>query len=490
MNADLLNLLKHDGFNHRYFLIHEPDTDVRVLEEADLCIRDIVEGNAQENHAAYPTVILNQNGIPFLPWQLIKRYLSFLPSRHFPYEDAVVFCDAIRRLVGWREISYRLDQYIEKQVQERYFLERDRPDGSLSYVLRPEVCVENVDDALLRFACYVAVSHTVYGPSYETCSTERILGLVSQLHPKMVEELKTYGSGKLSEDIRTRKTDYFIASVNDAFGTIRIIAKDSSEKCYSEILEYLCSVLEQADFPRSYSVEFRGKEKFYLPISGLPRKGVHQLFACAVRFPHLHSAIERYARLAMRQNEQYTNLSDEQCALPGSFAVFALGMQGKEWWPLVWDYLDLCDDEHSRLQEKFLREFVKLFGFTVDTAPIFIRGVLSMQNMKYSKDYAAWMVNEESLNALLQAKENLTQIVPSGFCIDDEEDDDEEWNQDTESSPEEVLQYAWETVCYVIWGKASAKEGEKVVEEASDELKKLYQQIFTPITRKEKENQS
>ena len=27
----------------------------------------------------------------------------------------------------------------------------------------------------------------------------------------------------------------------------------------------------------------------------------------------------------------YTNLSDEQCALPGSFAVFALGMLGQEW---------------------------------------------------------------------------------------------------------------------------------------------------------------
>ena len=80
--------------------------------------------------------------------------------------------------------------------------------------------------------------------------------------------------------------------------------------------------------------------------------------------------MERYARLAMRQYEQYTNLSDEQCALPGSFAVFALGMLGQEWRQLVWDYLDLCDDEHSHLQEKFLREYVKQFGFTADTVPV------------------------------------------------------------------------------------------------------------------------
>ena len=101
-----------------------------------------------------------------------------------------------------------------------------------------------------------------------------------------------------------------------------------------------------------------------------------------MQYPGLHPLMERYARLAMRQYEQYTNLSDEQCALPGSFAVFALGMLGQEWRQLVWDYLDLCDDEHSHLQEKFLRAYVKQFGFTADTVPVFVRGVLSMQNMK------------------------------------------------------------------------------------------------------------
>ena len=54
--------------------------------------------------------------------------------------------------------------------------------------------------------------------------------------------------------------------------------------------------------------------------------------------------------------------------------------------------------------------------------------------------------------------------------------------EETEASQEEVLQYAWETVCYVIWGKASAKGGQKVVEAASEELKELYRQIFIPIT--------
>jgi hypothetical protein len=113
-----------------------------------------------------------------------------------------------------------------------------------------------------------------------------------------------------------------------------------------------------------------------------------------------------------------------------------------------------------------------------------------MQNMKYSKDYAAWMANAESLDALLEAKIHLSEIVPSGFSSDEDDDDDEEPTLETESSPEEVLQYAWETVCYVIWGKASAKGGQKVVESAPEELKELYPQIFVPITANPEERGS
>ena len=103
--------------------------------------------------------------------------------------------------------------------------------------------------------------------------------------------------------------------------------------------------------------------------------------------------------------------------------------------------------------------------------------------MKYSKDYAAWMANTESLDALLEAKIHLSEIVPSGFSSDEDDDDeeDEEPAEESKASPEEVLQYAWETVCYVIWGKASAKGGQKVVEAAPEELRELYQQIFIPI---------
>ena len=480
-----MSLPKRDGVHDRYYLIHKPDTSPEVLAEADLCIQDVLNGTARENHSAYPTVVRNHNGTPFLPDQLLERYLTGLPLKGFPCEDAVSLCDAMRRLVGWQEIRYTLEKYIEKQVQERYFLVGERDDGFTVFppcTVLPELHPEDVDEGLLRFACYVAVNYKVYGMSFQYLDTNYLLGLVGKVRPDIVEKLKENGTGRLPFNLQKRKTVHFTASANDAFAVIRITARDNTEECCREVLNYLCELLEQDDFPRSYAVEFKGPEKKYLPITGLPQKGVNQLFACAVQYPSLHHLMERYARLAMRQYEQYTNLSDEQCALPGSFAVFALGMLGQEWQQLVWDYLDLCDDEHSRLQEKFLREYVKQFGFTADTVPVFVRGVLSMQNMKYSKDYTAWMANAESLGALLEAKIHLSEIVPSGFSSDEDDDEDDTPSQETEASPEEVLQYAWETVCYVIWGKASAKGGQKVVEAASEELKELYRQIFIPIT--------
>ena len=459
-----MNLPRRDGVHNRYYLIHKPDTSLEVLAEADACIQDILDGTARENHSAFPTVVRNHNGTPFLPSQLLERYLSKLPLKGFPHEDAAAFCDALRRLAGWKEIDHTLRQYIEKQVQERYFEVGEKEDYFSPFppcTVWPELRQEDVDENLLRFACYVAVCYTVYGASYDSLTTEHILGLVSQLRPDMVKQLKTGGSGKLPKDIQRRKTEHFTASANDAFATIRITARDCTEECYAEILDYLCAVLEQPEFPRSYSIEFRGPEKIYLPIPGLPRKGVHQLFACAVRYPCLYVRMENYARLAMREFEWYQNLADEACALPGTFAVFALGLEGPKWWPLVCDYLDHCDDEHSSLQEKFLHALFKKYGFTAQSLPVLVHGVQSMQNLSPAKEFRTLIANAESLDALLEIKGRLEDYLP------------EEGAQD-----QRARDYLWRDILWAIWGPASENGGGKVLKAAPKELRERYQEIF------------
>ena len=171
--------------------------------------------------------------------------------------------------------------------------------------------------------------------------------------------------------------------------------------------------------------------------------------------------MENYARLAMQEDEWYNNLSDESCAMPGTFAVFALGLEGPKWWRLVCDYLDRCDDEHSSLQEKFIPTFFKKYGFTAQSLPVLVHGVQSMQNLKPAKEFRTLIANEESLDALMEIKGHLEYYLP------------EESGND-----KRALAYLWRDVLWAIWGTASENGGSKVIKTAPKELKEKYQQVF------------
>lgn len=163
----------------------------------------------------------------------------------------------------------------------------------------------------------------------------------------------------------------------------------------------------------------------------------------------------------MREYEYYQNLADEFCAMPGTFAVFALGLEGPQWCSLVCDYLDLCDDEHSSLQEKFVHVFIKKFGFTKQTVSVLVHGVQSMQGMKPAKEFRTLIANEESLNALMEVKGHLEDYLP------------EENRQDKRSQD-----FLWQDVLWGIWGQAAQNGGRKVIKAAPAQLRERYEQIF------------
>ena len=50
-----MSLPKRDGVQGRYYLIQKPDTNPEVLEHADQCIQDVLNGTAKENHSSYGT---------------------------------------------------------------------------------------------------------------------------------------------------------------------------------------------------------------------------------------------------------------------------------------------------------------------------------------------------------------------------------------------------------------------------------------------------
>lgn len=370
-SKNLPNRNSHDG---RYYLM-TPDMSEKLSAFFEQCIQDAINGKITRLDSLYPPVVVSSEGAPFGVHYLVMDWAEAQRAETLDAEKAIAFSENLRRMSRWGEIDHYLLNMLKRELHEKYFVVTGNEDDywkEQEYSLKPGIRAEEVPEPLLRFACYVAVSYKIYGANYEYLSTNYLFGLVEKVRPDMVKKLREHGTGRLPLSLQKRKTEHFTASANDAFAVIRITARDNTEECCCEVLNYLCEVLLQEDFPRSYAVEFKGPEKRYLPITGLPKKGINQLCACAAQYPSLYPLLERYARLAMRQYEQYTNLDCEQSALPGSFAVFALGMLGQEWRKLVWDYLDLCDDEHARLQEKFLREYVKQFGFTADTVPVFV----------------------------------------------------------------------------------------------------------------------
>ena len=232
----------------------------------------------------------------------------------------------------------------------------------------------------------------------------------------------------------------------------------------------MCGLLT-AGFPKSYVIDFKSPAKAYLPIKKLPQKGVNQLFANAVQYPALYGMIERYARLAINEFEWYNNLQDENCAMPGTFAVFALGLVSLDYVPLILHYLDLCDDEHSSIQEKFTAAFIEKFGFSDATLPVFINCALSMQWMRENKLYAAQMANAESLEALLKSKGDLERYVTEPLRYNG-----------GERKRAAFYGSLWNTMLLAIWGKTGcAKQGAKIISGAPQGLKHLYEAVFTPF---------
>ncbi|MFR5408904.1 MAG: hypothetical protein ACLTGY_09845 [Blautia faecis] len=79
-----------------------------------------------------------------------------------------------------------------------------------------------------------------------------------------------------------------------------------------------------------------------------------------------------------------------------------------------------------------------------------------MQNMKYSKDYTAgWQCRKLGRSA--GGKNPPVRDRSSGFSSDEDDDEDENPLRKQKPARRKCWQYAWETVCYVIWAKPAPR---------------------------------
>jgi hypothetical protein len=315
-----------------------------------------------------------------------EYYLDELDAAGFCYEKARDFAEKLRKLAGWSRIDNTLDEWIRQRLEE---------DAREDYLL---------------FARYLAVCYRKYGLSFESFGSDRLYELIEKLGGgDLIDRLRAQGSGDLPEEIAACRDDEIACLANDAFATIKITIKNEREENYEKALDFLIGVLGE-DFPRSYAIEFESPQKNSLPIQGLPDSGVHRLFANAIAYEKLRPKIERYARAAMEEFHWYQDetAESEDGAMPGTYAVFALGIcDGETYAPLVADYFELCDNEHSSIQVKFIAAHVEKYGFDERGIDMFIQCVYEIGNFGESELYAERIANEKSLRLFLDQKDKL-----------------------------------------------------------------------------------
>lgn len=269
------NLPKRNSHDGRCYWM-KPEVQEELQPLFDQCIQDAIDGRITRlDDFHWPPVVVSSEGAPFEVWELLRAWTEIQRAETLDAEKAIAFSENLRRQSRWGEIDHHLLDMLKRELHEKYFVVTGNEDDywkEQEYSLKPGIRAEEVPEPLLRFACYVAVSYKIYGANYEYLSTNYLFGLVEKVRPDMVKKLREHGTGRLPLSLQKRKTEHFTASANDAFAVIRITARDSTEECCREVLNYLCELLEQEDFPRSYALEFKGPEKRYLPITGLPKR--------------------------------------------------------------------------------------------------------------------------------------------------------------------------------------------------------------------------
>ena len=379
---------------------------------------------------------------------VLEYFLAQQNAEGFDDDQAVEFTETMRRRYGWNTINCALRSWVDRTVRDTYFYDEntsDRP-GEQHWVLRPDVDLCHVNPDHLRFAGYIAVSFRKYGQSFESLTTKNIFDWVTQLGSDLPAQMKKHGSGDLPESLVHHKDSEVTCTANDAFATIRIRVKTESEDNYRTVLTWLNSLL-QADFPRSYSIDFRSPVQAYLPIKGLPDASVNTLFANAVAYPDLWPLIETYARLAMREDEWLTNLPEENPAMPGTFAVFALAMASDDYLGLAMEYMGICDGEHQDIQADLVQAYVLKNGFTPQAIALFLVCSSNTQHMPHDEAYPMLMANPESLRALAEARTH-------------------------------AHTYVWQEALHAIWGDDALNDPSRILAEVPPDLVPFYEAVL------------
>ena len=303
-------------------------------------------------------------------------------------------------------LLYHTREWKEKVFMKLYYKGEDD-----DYSLKKGITPEKVDAHKLNLFVAQALWHIKYKEySWDVeDACEDLERAAKELGSKKAAMYLKEGTGILPNELIHYKDSEVECDANDVFAEISVKIKQESAMAYDKALDFIIALLN-ADFPASYYIKFSSKApKQFLDIKGIAKSPTHRFFAQALQYEELRPKLVSYAEVAMKEFQWYNDVEEgEKSCMPGSYAVFGLGLIGEEYFPLVSKYFELLDDEHQMVHKYFVSALIDRYGVNEKSLPLICQGITSAQFDMVFKNLEKEMEkpeNKELLAKFLKEKE-------------------------------------------------------------------------------------
>ena len=278
-------------------------------------------------------------------------------------------------------LLYRTREWKEKVFMKLYYKIKGG-DWSKKYTLKEGLQAKDIDNAKLN----LFVAQALWRIKYKEYSwdvkfaCEDLERSAKELGSKKAAMYLKEGTGILPNELIHYKDSEVECDANDVFAEISVKIKQESATAYDKALDFIIALLN-ADFPASYYIKFSSKApKQFLDIKGIAKSPTHCFFAQALQYEELRPKLVAYAEVAMKEFQWYNDVEEgEKSCMPGSYAVFGLGLIGEEYFPLVTKYFSLLDDEHQMIHKYFVSALIDRYGVNEKSLPLICQGITSAQ---------------------------------------------------------------------------------------------------------------
>ena len=294
---------------------------------------------------------------------------------------------------------------LEKEFQHDILYHLKEWTDDIFLKLKPE----KVTEEQIELYIYKALFQIKYGTySHDTKNgCDDLKNAMNNYHSQKAKQYLEKGTGDLPDKLIYYKDENLECKANDVLATVNIKIKNEVAKSYEKALDFIINLLANG-FPHSYAIKFSSKsEKEFLNIKGLAKSSTHRFFRRILDFSELYDKLEIYAKTAMKEFEWYQDVEEgEKSCLPGSYAVFGLGLYNEKYFPLIKEYYSRVDDEHQLAHQYFIEALIDRYEVTEKSLPIIFEGFLSGQFDKVFKNLAKLMKDEENKKLLIKELEN------------------------------------------------------------------------------------